>query len=48
MDYIVLIQKTIDYIDENIQEKINADDFAYILGVGVDNYNLATEDMYKL
>jgi len=31
-----------------INTNIETDEFSYILGVGVDNFDLATEDMYKL
>lgn len=32
MDYIELIQKTIDYIEENIEEKITVEELAYLAG----------------
>ena len=38
MDYIVLIQKTIDYIDENIHEEITVDMLARIAGFSTYHY----------
>ncbi|MDF2892905.1 MAG: transcriptional regulator, AraC family [Clostridia bacterium] len=38
MDYIELIQKSIDYIDENVQEKISINDLASIAGFSTYHY----------
>lgn len=38
MDYITLIQKTIDYIDENILEEIKAEDLAKLVGFSTYHY----------
>ncbi len=48
MDYIDLIQKTIDYIDENIHEEITVDMLARIAGFSTYHYYRVFSSMVGL